>query len=146
MLERSEASCNGCKIKFCRYFRLVFHLGTNGRFVRDSLKMDKEKLEAERNERFLLVLGGRRIQGANSKSLIARLPAREWEGISGKNRAELHSARRGRRRGMGCRLYARGGERGREREALITESTGRRLRLKSGVVREQNNVSVIENA
>lgn len=46
----------------------------------------------------------------------------------------------------GCRLYVRGGERGREREALITESTGRRLRLKSGVVREQNNVSVIENA
>lgn len=51
------------------------------------------------------------------------------------------------REGGGCRLYARGGERGRrEREALITESTGRRLSLKSGVVREQNNVSVIENA
>lgn len=62
-LQRLQAA----KIKFCRYFRLVFHLGTNGRFVRDSLKMDKEKLEAERNERFLLVLGGAQNPGSELK-------------------------------------------------------------------------------
>lgn len=35
--------------------------------MRDSLKMDKEKLEAERNERFLLVLGGAQNPGSELK-------------------------------------------------------------------------------
>lgn len=110
-------------------------------------KMDEEKrkkeLEAKRKISFPLLFGG----GGGGRTHLSRSSAREWrEFLERIARSCILRDGDGERRG-GCRLYARGGERGRrEREALITESTGRRLSLKSGVVREQNNVSVIENA
>lgn len=107
--KEASCDCNVCmrpRPSSADLFASCFTRGrTEGLCACDSLKMDKEKLEAER---FRFFWGNAETQGGNSKSLIARLPAREWEGISGKNRAELHSARRERRRREGeggCRLY-----------------------------------------